>query len=236
MYTDPVEAAWLMSFIVGMEQKGLVTRTFRRLDPSRQEAVVRAILEVSAEDGPTELSVPKVAEKANVAVGSLYQYFSGKEGMLQFAISLSMATLMALLEQGRPYLLQMPLREALIGFMNGGVEWGQAQIGATRFFCRAAYQGDAALTETVVRPIAEAMRKIVEEILQAAESRGELRPGVDIPATARILYAITITATDPLLLPYLNVYFQLYNAEMPSEKITSALLDLIMKGVEKPAG
>ncbi len=217
-----------------MEKKGLVTRTFRRLDPDRQEAVLRAILDVSAEDGPTDLSMARVAEKAGVAVGSLYQYFPGKEGVLQFAIQLTMDTLFELLEQGRPYMVQMPLRDALTAFMAGGLEWGQAQLGAVRFFGRAAYQGDPTLTGTVVKPVAEKMRQVMEEILQAANARGELRPGLDIEATARVLYALTIAISDPIMLPYLNTYFQLYDGEtMTVEKITTAMLDMVSRGVER---
>jgi hypothetical protein len=47
------------------------------------------------------------------------------------------------------------------------------------------------------------------------------------------LYAITITTTDPLLLPYLNTYFQLYNAEITRERILDSFLDLIANGVLK---
>lgn len=233
MSTNSYQTDWLLARVSEMEQKGLVTRTFRRLDPSRQEAVMRAILDVSAEDGPTELSMSKVAEKAGVAVGSLYLYFPGKQGVLEFAISLTTATLLDLLEQGRPHMLKMPLREALSVFMNSGMEWGQAQMGAVKFFGRAAYQGDPELAESVVRPVAEALREVMEDILRAAETRGELRPGLDVPAASRLLYAITITTTDPLLLPYLNTYFQLYDAEITRERILDTFLDMIANGVLK---
>ena len=60
--------------IFEMEQEGLVTRTFRRLDPDRQQAVLTAILDEAVEHGPASLSMKRVAERAGVSVGSLYQY------------------------------------------------------------------------------------------------------------------------------------------------------------------
>ena len=70
------------------EQEGLVTRTFRRLDPERQQAVVHAILEEAGEKGPTAINIKEVARRADVSVGSLYQYFGNRDGLLDFAVAL----------------------------------------------------------------------------------------------------------------------------------------------------
>ena len=61
--------------IMQFEQDGLVTRTFRRLDAERQQAVVHAILAEASEKGPALLNIKKVAHRASVSWGSLYQYF-----------------------------------------------------------------------------------------------------------------------------------------------------------------
>ncbi len=45
--------------IVEMEQKGLVTRTFRRLDPDRQQAIITAILDEAGETGPQDLNIKR---------------------------------------------------------------------------------------------------------------------------------------------------------------------------------
>ena len=63
------------SFVQQLEGKGQVSRTFRRLEPERQQAIINAILDEAFEKGPASLNIKEVARKADVAIGSLYQYF-----------------------------------------------------------------------------------------------------------------------------------------------------------------
>ena len=57
--------------VLQLEQEGLVTRTFRRPDPGRQEAILNAILDEAVEKGPTSLNVKQVAE--GKGVGGVYR-------------------------------------------------------------------------------------------------------------------------------------------------------------------
>ena len=78
----------LQAHILQLEQQELVTRTFRRLDPPRQQAILQAILDEAAEKGPTDVNIKEVARRAGVSVGSLYQYFGSRETLLAFAVEL----------------------------------------------------------------------------------------------------------------------------------------------------
>ena len=53
--------------ILELEQQGLVTRTFRRLDPERQQAILLAILDEAAEKGPSAANIKEVAERVGLA-------------------------------------------------------------------------------------------------------------------------------------------------------------------------
>jgi len=219
--------------ILKFEQEGLVTRTFRRLDPERQQAVVHAILEEAGEKGPTAINIKEVARRAEVSVGSLYQYFDNRQGLLDFAVALCMRYTVDLFEHFGPILAGLPLREALHYYLMGGIEWGQTEAGLLRFFGRAAYQGDPALTESVVRPLADVLRSMMTEILSQAAARGEIRPDVDLDAIARVLNTLMIAVGDAHLFPYLNTYFQVSDEEMPMERTLEALLDLVLTGIAK---
>ena len=104
-----------------------------------------------------------------------------------------------------------------------------------RFFGRAAYQGDPSLTERLVRPVATIMRETMEEILKQAQARGEIRSGVDIEASARVINVLIIAIGDSQLLPYLNNYFQVTDKKVRLERISEALFDLIQNGIAVPA-
>src|SRR4030065_672288 len=91
------------TYVLQMEQRGLVTRTFRRLDIERQKAVIQAILEESAERGAHNLNVKNVAQRSNVPVGSLYQYFDDRQAMVGFAVQLCVDYIVGMFEESRPY-------------------------------------------------------------------------------------------------------------------------------------
>ncbi len=224
-YTD------ITRLILELEREGRVTRTFRRLDPDRQQAVIRAIFDEAVESGPQSLNIKQVARRAGVAVGSLYQYFGSRDGLLEFAIELVVRVVQAGFEQYQPYLAALPLREALATFGSGGMEWAGDAAGFARFFASAAYGGDPSLSERVVRPIAATMLSMVSDILVAAQARGEVRPDLDLPAAARAVYALNIALYDPILLPYLNAYFQVSGEDVPAERTITAAMEMVIRGL-----
>jgi len=217
--------------ILHFEQKGLVTRTFRRLDSARQQAVINAILEEASEKGPALINIKEIASRAEVSIGSLYQYFENRDGVLDFAVALCVRYMVDLFEQFRPILSGMPLREGLRYYLMGGIEWGQTEIGLVRFFGRAAYQGEASMRADIVRPIATVMRETMQEILFHAVQRGEIRKEIDIDATVRLLNGLTITVGDAQLFPHLNDYFQITDPGMTMERILDALIELVFRGI-----
>jgi len=220
------------AYVLQMEQRGLVTRTFRRLDIERQKAVIQAILEESAERGPQNLNVKNVAQRSNVPVGSLYQYFDDRQAMVGFAVQLCVDYVLALFEESRQYLRAMPLREALTSYLSYGVEWSREQAWMLKLFARAAYQGDPDLAESLVRPVATAMRETTREILVEAKARGEIRPEVDLEAAARVVNALIIAVADPVLMPHLNIYFQVIDdEEISPERVFTAALELLIQGI-----
>jgi hypothetical protein len=96
---------------------------------------------------------------------------------------------------------------------------------------RAAYHGDPELADRVVKPIGAAMRSIVHEMLAAAVARGEVRSEVDLEAATRAVNAAMIAIGDSQLLPYLNNYFQVTDRKVSAQRVTDALVTLILRGI-----
>ena len=229
------EWAEIHTHIFELEQEGLVTRTFRRLDPGRQQAVLAAILDEAVERGPASLNIKQVAERAGVSVGSLYQYFQNRDGLVTFAVELCARYLVDQFNGYRPLLVSMPLREGLAAYLTGGIEWSRMQVGLVQFFLRGAYQGDPDIAERLVRPVGSALRETVHDMLAQAQRRGEVRQDLDLDTAARIINTLMIAVGDSLLLPYLDTYYQLSDDEMPLDHLLDTLLDLILSGIA-PAG
>jgi AcrR family transcriptional regulator len=219
------------AYILRFEQEGVVTRTFRRLDPNRQQIIVEAILDEAIEKGPTSINIKQVADRAGVAVGSLYQYFNNREGLLTFAIRLCTNLMTDAFQMIQPYLIDLPLRDALRAYLMGGMEWGDTMTGLVQFVARAAYTGDPSLSQTVVKPVADAMLEIMKSLLMVAQQRGELRDGLDVEAAARAVNALIIAVGDSQLLPYLNNYLLVTDESMLLERVINATVDLVISGI-----
>lgn len=219
------------SYLQQFEQDGRITRTFQRLDPTRQQAVINAILEEATEKGPASLNIKEIARRAGVSVGSLYQYFPNRDGLLDFAVELCVRYMTNLFDESRPYLAAMPLHDALSAYLTVGLEWGKTEKGLVRFFGRAAYQGDPHLAGRLVRPVAEAMREITLAMLEGAVQRGEIRPNLDLEAASRLVNGLMILVGDSQMLPYLNTYFQITDDGVSQERILETLVPFILKGL-----
>jgi len=231
---SPDYATEIVPLVLELEARGLVTRTFRRLDPDRQQAVIDAIMTEAAERGPAEINIKQVAARAGVSVGSLYQYFGSREKLLEFSVELVTRLVTGMFGDYAPMLAEMTLSDGLSAYLQGGLEWAESgEAGLVRFFAKAAYQGDPALEESVVRPLGGAMRSMVEAMMEEAQRRSELREDLDLEAAGRVVNALLIVLGDAQLLPYLNSYFQLYDEAMTPERILSACLDLVMRGVRR---
>lgn len=227
-----MDSASIQSLIFQAEQDGLVQRTFRRLDPARQQAVISAVLAEAAISGPDQIRIQAVAERAGVAVGSLYQYFSDREHLLDFAVWLCSRSWQEMFNLYLPLLAAMPLRDGLRAYIQGGLEMNETERGVVQFFGRAAYQGGQGRAQAAVDSIAPIMLAGIREMLEQARQRGEIRPNLDLEATARSVNAFLIALGDGQLFPYLNRYYQLTAEDMPFDRVLDSAIDLIMHGLE----
>lgn len=209
----------------------MITRTFRRLDPPRQQAVIDAILAEAAFSGPAEINIKNVAARSDVAVGSLYQYFGNREGLINFAIELVTHQVCETFNYIQPWLAEMPLREGLLAYIEGGENWSEAQASFVRFFAAAAYNQNAEMQKRVVRPVAETMLDIVRQMLAAAVERGEARADLDQEAAARLLHGMSIILGDSQILPYLNAYFQISDESVAWQRVMDVFLDVLTHGI-----
>ena len=221
----------LDNHIEELEKEGLVTPTFRRLASERQHAVLDAILAEAVERGPTTINIKHVAKKADVAIGSLYQYFNNRDTLVEFAVQLCVRYLVDEFNSFIPYLVEMPIRQGLSSYLYGGLDWSRMQVGLMQFFLKAAYQGDPKMAEKLVRPLGTVMQSAVREMLLSAQRRGEIRADIDLEVTTRTINAMMIAVGDSMLLPYLNIYTQVFDSKVQLDRLTRSMVDNIMNGI-----
>lgn len=243
--------------LLRLQRRGLVTGTFRRLDPQRQHAVLLAALEEMSASGPTGFRVKEAARAAGVSVGSLYQYAGSRQGLVDLAVTILGERLAAELRGYVPLLAALPLADGLTAWVQGGIEWSRERSAMMRAFARAAYEGTAVdadadgpatagptgpagptgaapasrAVEILVGPVADAMLDAVRAMLAAGRERGEVRADLDLEATARAVHATLCAVTDAHLLPHLGRYYQPSAPEVAFERTLAATVALVVAGV-----
>ena len=217
--------------IPDLENEESVTQTFRRLSPDRRQAVLDALFEEAAEKGPGRLNIKQVAERSGASIGSLYQYFGNRQNLVRFFTRIAVDSMVALLRMCAPAYKGVPVRQALRSYLMEGIRLCQSQKSLTKFLTLSAYQGDEEIGRTVVRPIATVMRETARDLLQMGIDRGEIRPDIDLETVSRAVNVLLIALGDSQIVPSLNIYFQVSDAEVPFERTLDAGLDMILYGI-----
>jgi AcrR family transcriptional regulator len=86
------------------------------------EAIVQAGLLVLREEGPERLTTKRIAERAGVAVGSLYQYFTDKDDVLEAVFRRQHEEFWDQAALAVPKLAVLPLEKAVALIVNTGLE------------------------------------------------------------------------------------------------------------------
>jgi AcrR family transcriptional regulator len=66
---------------------------FRKIPEEKQNKIIEAALEEFARHGYSEANINKIADRANISVGSLYKYFNDKQNLYQTIVNYSSDTL-----------------------------------------------------------------------------------------------------------------------------------------------
>lgn len=77
-------------------------RTFNRLDEDKKERIIRAAIAEFHRNGFENAKIGNIADDAQIAKGSIYQYFEDKKELFMYSITWSMDYLMKIIDQSGP--------------------------------------------------------------------------------------------------------------------------------------
>ena len=140
------------------------------------EAIFEATIQVLLEGGARALTTNRIAEKAGVSIGTLYQYYPGKEALLYALVGRHLDKASAAVELGCRAHRSMPLADCSDAFVNAYID---AKIGDPEA-SRALYHASTALdmkdlTDTTIKRLHRAARDL---LASAQDSRFENLDGV----------------------------------------------------------
>jgi TetR/AcrR family fatty acid metabolism transcriptional regulator len=157
-----------------------------------RQALLDAGAQEFAERGYHQTPIDSVAEKAGVAKGTIYNYFSSKEELLRALIqhACELATDAAIATPD-----SAPTETRLRAFVEGNLQWARRHTPLALLFSRQLLAGDARIKALIAEAAAPCVQKVAD-ILQAGVERGELTA----PAPPAQLALTFIALTNMLLL------------------------------------
>ena len=122
----------------GSRKKRRRSETSRRRVPTQErsvqlvEAVLKATAQVLAEVGLERTSTNKIARRAGVSVGSIYQYFPDKEALIDAVVSDRRQRLEALITERMMSVMGRPYPEAAETILRASVDFYASEPELTR--------------------------------------------------------------------------------------------------------
>ena len=166
------------NLIVEMEKKGAVTVTFRKLEPSKKEAIYRAALKEFSSDVFDRVSLDVVAAAAGVSKGSLFQYFGNKEHLLEFVAEIFLDNYRQYWESYFAREHAVRARDRVSHYLLECLEYWERERIEYRFHMKMEYENPLAVAggfrEKVVRLRQEYISAIIVRGMATGEIRGDM--------------------------------------------------------------
>ena len=159
-----------------------------------RDAIVQAAAHILEEDGNARLTTNRVAERAGVSIGSLYQYYPNKEAILADLIRDKRAHLLAGMQQAVAEARGAPADDALRALIRAAMVWQVERPALSREVEHLAQRLSLeAETETLSREMAGLVLEVAQRIAPAV-GETEARDAV---AIVKGLIAAALQDGDP---------------------------------------
>jgi AcrR family transcriptional regulator len=161
-----------------------VTTTLK-LDPDREQTILRATLDVLAETGYDALRLDMVAARAKASKATLYKYWPGRADLVVAAVKCFKQTdVIAQTDTGS-------LRGDLLAILRAKRDTMTGPMGQIMTGVMIAMQRDPELAEAVRTSILQDRQHIIRRVLDRAIARGELPADTDTDTDTEIFEEIT---------------------------------------------
>jgi len=200
--------------------------TFFNLPDAKRGRIAAAALREFAEKGYQETSVAAVAGRAEVAKGSLYQYFKNKKDLFLYICRLALESKLAYVDkvlQENPGIGFFALMEKLL---VDGMRLAR-QVPEYRGFYRDFNEGlPAEMRDEIIRESDTAGQNYYRGLLAAAAGKGEIKPDTDLDLAAFLVYTLSKECGE-----YLVERMEQTSIEQ-DEKYVRDFIEILRSGIE----
>ncbi len=155
----------------------------------RRAATVDAVVELAAEQNPSDITTSAIAQRMGLTQGALFRHFPSKDAILQAVMSWVMERLLDRLEQatqGAP----SPLAALEAAFM-AHIGFVSEHPGVPRMLFGELQRPGETLPKRVAQTLVQRYEERLRRLLETGKAQGELDAALDVDAAA-VLFLGTI--------------------------------------------
>ncbi len=170
---------------------------YEQIREERRQQIMHVALEIIAEEGFANSSISKIARKANISKGLMYNYFKSKEELISTIMAEGFDNLFVFFDRNKDGVLT---KEELLYFIDQVFDTIQKNIGFWRMYFMVLLQPDVfALVETHVM---KSLKSFLETTHNYYAEKGSANPEADARLFAAILDGVGLHfVLDPINFP-----------------------------------
>lgn len=155
----------------------------------RRAATVEAVINLAAEQNPSEITTTAIAQRMGLTQGALFRHFPTKEAILQTVMSWVTERLLARVDKAAERATS-PVT-ALEAVFVAHIDFVSEHPGVPRMLFGELQRSEETLTKQMVQTLTRHYSERLRQLLEAGKAQGELRSGLDVDA-AVLLFIGTI--------------------------------------------
>ncbi|MDR1768287.1 MAG: TetR/AcrR family transcriptional regulator [Propionibacteriaceae bacterium] len=165
-------------------------RTFERLDADKRERVMRAAIDQFLEHGFEKANVGVIAQNAQIAKGSVYQYFDDKRDLFLHCLTWSIEFFMAAIDRQTP-LADMDVYDYFRSGTQDRIELMRSEPTLMAFAMAYSTGRFAALTADITRELKRIADEEEIKLIRNGQRRGTVRTDLDDAALLLFFQGVT---------------------------------------------
>lgn len=155
----------------------------------RRAATVEAVVELAAEQNPSDITTTAIAQRMGLTQGALFRHFPSKDNILQAVMSWVTERLLARIDKAAEGVAS-PLAALEAMFMSH-IDFVSEHPGVPRMLFGELQRADDTLPKKMAQTLINRYNERLQRLLEAGKRQGELDAGLDVTAAA-VLFIGTV--------------------------------------------
>lgn len=191
------------------------TKRFRQLDSAKSQRIIAAAVSEFAEKGYEAANTNRIANAADISVGSLFQYFKTKEDLFRYVIHLGAGIIET--DIGKILEKEISGRDKIKELMWLTIHACQNYPEYQQLYHEMAATGNRDLIRDIARELETYASQGLIELIRQGQERGEIRTDLPAEVLAFTLDSTMVMMQYSLTVAYFKDRARLYQLEEPHD-------------------